>query len=72
MDHCDLVTDEGLYFLGTTYNKLSNLNLSSTRITDECLSHLVASSMLRPLDIYFCTEVQGPSLITIALSCNWT
>jgi hypothetical protein len=68
---CNFVTDEGLHFLAASCRKLTHLCLVLTRITDDGLSHLASCSLLRSLEIYYCPGVQGPGLVTIALSCNW-
>ena len=62
--------DEGLGFLATSCSKLSHLTLVSTRMTDDGLSNLASCSMLRSLEIYHCTGVQGPGLAIIAFSCK--
>jgi len=71
VDQCHFVTDEGLGFLAASCSKLSYLNLASTRITDVGLLHLASCTMLRTLEIPYCRGVQGPGLVTIALSCKW-
>ena len=70
-DQCHFVTNEGLGSLAVSCTKLSHLNLASARITDDGLLHLVSCTMLRTLEIPYCRGVQGPGLVTIALSCNW-
>ena len=70
-DQCHFVTNEGLGSLAVSCTKLSHLNLALARITDDGLLHLVSCTILRTLEIPYCRGVQGPDLVTIALSCNW-